>query len=72
MVGLHYSLVNRTAQMMGRLTLNPVKHIDPVGTIVCSRNIINGRWFNFWLGKTCTSNPIKTFDDLNLIWRRWR
>lgn len=25
---------DRTAQMMGRLTLNPVKHIDPVGTIL--------------------------------------
>ena len=27
-------LGDRTAQMMGRLTLNPVHHIDPVGTIV--------------------------------------
>lgn len=25
---------DRTAEMMGRLTLNPVKHIDPVGTII--------------------------------------
>lgn len=25
---------DRTAQMMGRLTLNPLKHIDPVGTIL--------------------------------------
>ncbi len=25
---------DRTAEMMGRLTLNPVKHIDPVGTVV--------------------------------------
>jgi len=24
---------DRTAQMLGRLTLNPIKHIDPVGTI---------------------------------------
>ncbi|MCP2041814.1 Zn-dependent protease [Neisseria sp. HSC-16F19] len=28
----HYG--DRTAEMMGRLTLNPVKHIDPIGTIV--------------------------------------
>jgi len=27
-------LGDRTAQMMGRLTLNPIKHIDPVGTIL--------------------------------------
>ncbi|MGI9264114.1 MAG: site-2 protease family protein [Gammaproteobacteria bacterium] len=25
---------DRTAEMMGRLTVNPVKHIDPIGTIV--------------------------------------
>ena len=28
----HYC--DRTAEMMGRLTLNPIKHIDPVGTIL--------------------------------------
>jgi len=27
-------LGDRTAQMMGRLTLNPIKHVDPVGTIL--------------------------------------
>lgn len=27
-------LGDRTAQMQGRLTLNPMKHIDPIGTIV--------------------------------------
>ncbi len=25
---------DRTAEMMGRLTINPLKHIDPVGTII--------------------------------------
>jgi Zn-dependent protease len=25
---------DRTAQMMGRLTLNPIKHIDPIGTLL--------------------------------------
>ncbi|AFJ03295.1 membrane metalloprotease [Methylophaga frappieri] len=27
-------LGDRTAQMLGRLSLNPIKHIDPIGTIV--------------------------------------
>ncbi len=27
-------LGDRTAQMMGRLTLNPLKHIDPLGTVL--------------------------------------
>ena len=31
-VALHFG--DRTAQMLGRLTLNPIKHIDPVGTII--------------------------------------
>ena len=32
MVARHYG--DRTAEMLGRLSLNPLKHIDPVGTIV--------------------------------------
>jgi len=31
---LAHRLGDRTAQMEGRLTLNPAKHIDPIGTIV--------------------------------------
>jgi Zn-dependent protease len=31
---LAYRLGDRTAQMAGRLSLNPAKHIDPVGTIL--------------------------------------
>ncbi|HHO69571.1 MAG TPA: site-2 protease family protein, partial [Gammaproteobacteria bacterium] len=27
-------LGDQTAKMLGRLTLNPLKHIDPVGTIL--------------------------------------
>ncbi len=29
-----YRLGDPTAKMLGRLTLNPIKHIDPIGTIV--------------------------------------
>lgn len=29
-----YRLGDKTARMLGRLTLNPVKHIDPVGTLL--------------------------------------
>lgn len=31
-VARHYG--DRTAEMLGRLTLNPLKHIDPVGTVL--------------------------------------
>lgn len=29
-----YKLGDPTAKMLGRLTLNPFKHIDPIGTIL--------------------------------------
>ena len=25
---------DRTAEMLGRLTLNPIRHVDPIGTIL--------------------------------------
>ena len=28
-------LGDQTARMLGRVTLNPIKHIDPMGTILC-------------------------------------
>lgn len=31
---LAHRMGDRTAQMMGRLSLNPAKHIDPIGTVV--------------------------------------
>ncbi len=31
---------DRTAEMMGRLTLNPLKHIDPVGTILVPGSLL--------------------------------
>ena len=30
-----YLLGDPTAKNQGRLTLNPIKHIDPVGSILC-------------------------------------
>lgn len=29
-----YKLGDQTAKMLGRLTLNPIKHIDPIGTVL--------------------------------------
>ncbi len=46
---------DQTAWMLGRVTLNPMKHIDPVGTILaswkCGQRI---RGDCFWLGKACS------------------
>lgn len=43
---------DRTAQMMGRLTLNPLKHIDPVGTILIpGLLLITGAGFIFGWAK---------------------
>src|SRR5712692_2504612 len=31
---------DRTAEMMGRLSLNPIKHVDPIGTVVVPGTLI--------------------------------
>ena len=43
-----YKLGDPTAMMLGRLTLNPIKHIDPVGTVLLP--IIMLWQFNFVFG----------------------
>ena len=48
---------DHTARMMGRVTLNPVKHIDPVGTIlVPAALLITGVGFIFGWAKPVPIN----------------
>ncbi len=42
---------DRTAQMLGRLTLNPLKHIDPVGTILVPAILLYAGGFIFGWAK---------------------
>jgi len=42
---------DRTAQMMGRLTLNPIKHIDPLGTIIIPGVLLMAGGFVFGWAK---------------------
>lgn len=44
-------LGDRTAQMMGRLTLNPLKHIDPIGTILIPAVLLMAGGFVFGWAK---------------------
>ena len=44
-------LGDRTAQMMGRLTLNPIKHIDPLGSIVVPAVLLVSSGFVFGWAK---------------------
>jgi len=44
-------LGDRTAQMMGRLTLNPLKHIDPIGTVVVPGFLLMTTGFMFGWAK---------------------
>jgi Zn-dependent protease len=40
---------DRTAEMLGRLTLNPVKHIDPIGTLLIPAiTLLAGSFFFGW------------------------
>jgi Zn-dependent protease len=48
-----------TAKMMGRLTLNPIKHIDPIGTILMPVMLyyLSGGQFVFGYAKPVPINP---------------
>lgn len=48
-----------TARMMGRMTLNPIKHIDPVGTILIPAMVLlfTGGSFVFGYAKPVPINP---------------
>ena len=35
---------DRTAQLLGRLSLNPLKHVDPVGTVVVPLSLLLMSW----------------------------
>lgn len=55
-----YKLGDPTAKMMGRLTLNPLAHIDPIGTILMPLMLIiltNGQ-FVFGYAKPVPINPM--------------
>ena len=48
---------DRTAEMLGRLTLNPIKHIDPVGTVVVPLLTYWSGGFLFGWAKPVPINP---------------
>lgn len=51
-------LGDRTAQMLGRLTLNPIKHIDPIGTVLVPLLLlISGAGFIFGWAKPVPVSP---------------
>lgn len=50
-----YRLGDRTAKAMGRVTLNPIAHLDPLGTVMLLWSAIAG--FGFGWGKPVPVNP---------------
>jgi len=52
-----YKLGDDTAKRMGRLTLNPISHIDPVGTIILPLIMILARGPIFGWAKPVPFNP---------------
>jgi len=60
------SLGDRTAQMAGRLTLNPIPHIDPLGSVILPGiMVLSGSPFLFGWAKPVPYNPY------NLSNQRW-
>lgn len=50
-------LGDRTAEMLGRLTLNPIKHIDPVGTVLVPAILLIAGGFIFGWAKPVPVDP---------------
>lgn len=48
---------DRTAQLQGRLTVNPLKHIDPIGTVVVPIALLIMGGFIFGWAKAVPVNP---------------
>src|SRR3989344_5437820 len=61
-----YALGDPTAKLSGRLTLNPLRHMDPVGSILIPAFlVITGAFILFWGAKPVPYNPF------NLRNQRW-
>ena len=54
-------LGDRTAEMLGRLTLNPFKHIDPIGTVLVPAILLVAGGFIFGWAKPVPVDP-RNFD----------
>jgi Zn-dependent protease len=52
-----YRLGDSTARFMGRLTLNPVVHFDPLGGILLAVTMLSGSGFAFGWAKPTPVNP---------------
>ncbi len=52
-----YRLGDSTARFMGRLTLNPIVHFDPLGGILLAVTMISGSGFAFGWAKPTPVNP---------------
>lgn len=50
-------LGDRTAEMLGRVTLNPLKHIDPIGTVVVPAILLLAGGFIFGWAKPVPVDP---------------
>ena len=50
-------LGDRTAEMLGRLTLNPLKHIDPIGTVLVPAILLIAGGFIFGWAKPVPVDP---------------
>lgn len=57
-----YRLGDPTAKLMGRLTLNPIKHIDPVGTVILPLILVALGGIIFGYAKPVPINP-SNFND---------
>lgn len=63
-----YKLGDPTAKLLGRLTLNPIKHIDPIGTLVVPGILLLLGGFIFGWAKPVPVNPINLPSRSSMAW----
>lgn len=68
-----YWLGDPTAQLSGRMTINPIAHIDPIGSILMPALIvISGSNFLFGWAKPVPVNPVRFRKRLGAKWLSMR
>lgn len=60
-----YQLGDGTAKLFGRLTLNPIRHLDPIGSLILVASVVLGTGFIIGWAKPTPVNPQNLRDRRN-------
>ena len=66
-----YRLGDRTAKEMGRLTLNPIAHMDPLGSLILGHHLLRRLAFCSAGPSPCRSTRATSAPRRRSAWRSW-